>query len=219
MVYYIEENILKGIQIMENNPNINENEPSFEDGAAVKKEKKAKGLKKEILEWVEAILIAVVIAFVVRTFVMTVVRVDGDSMVDTLHNNERLIVWKLGYKPHQGDIVIFHPRNAPKDYYVKRVIATGGQTVTIDFDANIVYVDGEAIDEPYINQNEDDVLENRGFSDTTWNVPEGSVFVMGDNRNHSLDSRSSQVSFVSEKSIIGNVLVRFWPLNKAGTID
>lgn len=179
--------------------------------------KKKKSAKREALEWVQAILIAVVIAFLVRTFLMTVVRVDGESMMDTLHHNERLIVWKLGYEPETDDIIIFHPRCNPKSYYVKRVIALEGQTVYIDYDENAVYVDGEKLDEPYIRQHDADPLEVKSF-ETEWTVPEGCVFVMGDNRNNSSDSRNSDVGFVTKESILGKVLVRFWPFNKIGTV-
>ena len=189
-----------------------ENTP--EDG----KTKKKKSAKREALEWVQAILIAVVIALVVRGFFMTVVRVDGQSMMDTLHHNERLIVWKFGYEPKRDDIVIFHPRCNPKSYYVKRVIALEGQTVYVDYDENAVYVDGEKLDEPYIRQADADPLEVKSL-ETEWTVPEGCVFVMGDNRNNSSDSRNSDVGFVTKESIMGKVLIRFWPLNKIGTVD
>lgn len=179
--------------------------------------KKKKSAKREALEWVQAILIAVVIAFLVRTFLMTVVRVDGESMMDTLHHNERLIVWKLGYEPEADDIIIFHPRCNPKSYYVKRVIALEGQTVYIDYDENAVYVDGEKLDEPYIRQHDADPLEVKSL-ETEWTVPEGCVFVMGDNRNNSSDSRNSDVGFVTKESILGKVLVRFWPFNKIGIV-
>ncbi len=187
------------------------------------KEKKKKTMGREILEWVEAIAIAVAVAFVVREFIMTVVMVDGDSMKNTLHNQERLLVWELGYKPSNNDIIIFEPPVTPmgeahkKTYYVKRVIATEGQKVKIDFDTNSVYVDGEKLDEYYIKSDETDVMEQKGWNNVEeYQVPEGQVFVMGDNRNNSFDSRS--MGCVSKKSILGKVLVRFWPLNKIGTV-
>lgn len=193
-----------------------------------KKAKKKKTPLREVLEWVEAIVIAIVVAFFIKQFIMTVVMVDGDSMKNTLHHQERLIVWELGYQPKNNDIIIFEPpaENSVnskhffmqnKTYYVKRVIATEGQTVKIDYDENKVYVDGKLLNENYIKSDEDDVMEQRGYNAVEeYTVPEGEVFVMGDNRNNSLDSRA--IGSISKKSILGKVLVRFWPLNKIGTV-
>jgi len=193
------------------------------EGAAAEVGKKKKSMGRELLEWVEAIGIAIVVALLVRQFVMTVVMVDGDSMNNTLHDQERLLVWELGYKPSNGDIVIFEPPVTPtgevvgKTYYVKRVIATEGQTVKIDFDLNTVTVDGEVLDEYYIKSDETDVMEQKAWNSIEeYTVPEGEVFVMGDNRNNSFDSRS--MGCVKSKKILGKVLVRFWPLNKLGTV-
>lgn len=177
---------------------------------------KGKSAKREMLEWVEAIIIAVIIAFVIRTFIMTVVKVDGQSMENTLHDSERLIVWRLGYEPKNDDIIIFEPKCAPGSYYVKRIIATEGQTVTIDYDTNSVYVDGEKLDEPYIKEEME--LYPYSASSDEYTVPEDCVFVMGDNRNHSSDSRNPDVGFVTEESILGKAVLRFWPLNTLGTV-
>lgn len=178
--------------------------------------KKKKSAKREMLEWIEAIVIAVLIAFVIRTFIVTVVRVDGQSMEDTLYNADRLIVWRLGYEPESDDVIIFEPKCAPDSYYVKRVIATEGQTVAVDYDTNSVYVDGKKLDEPYIK--EEMRLYPYSTSRDEWTVPEDCVFVMGDNRNHSSDSRNPDVGFVTKKSILGKVVLRFWPLSSIGTV-
>jgi signal peptidase I len=201
------------MSVMEENPNEINEESTFEGTAEKTKKKSA---KREMLEWVEAIVAAVLIAFVIRTFIMTVVRVDGQSMENTLYNNERLIVWRLGYEPENDDIIIFEPRCAQGSYYVKRVIATEGQTVKIDYDTNSVYVDGEKIDEPYIK--EEMSLYMFSANDDEWTVPEDCVFVMGDNRNHSSDSRNPDVGFVTKDSILGKVVLRFWPLNTIGLV-
>lgn len=173
----------------------------------------------EVFEWVKAILFAVIIALLIRTFLFTVVRVDGSSMVPTLENNQRLIVWRLGYTPTAGDVVIFCPPIAEneaktffKTYWVKRVIATEGQHVVINYEENQVYVDDEPIKEPYLNE----VMQQQ-FSATDIVVPEGQIFLMGDNRNHSRDGR--MIGCVDESAVIGRAVLRFWPLNEMGVIQ
>ena len=165
-----------------------------------------KSAKKELLEWIQAIVIAVVLYDVIRSFIFTVVRVDGQSMEPTLQHNNRMIVWRLGYEPKEGDIVIFNPPGYEKNvYWVKRVIATEGQHVEIDYSSNSVYVDGEKIDEPYLGER----MQNMATL-TEIDVPKGCVFVLGDNRNHSTDGRV--IGPISEDSIIGEAVLRFWPL-------
>ena len=165
-----------------------------------------KSAKKEFLEWIQAIVIAVVLALLVRNFIFTVVRVDGQSMEPTLQHNDRMIVWRLGYEPKEGDIVIFNPPGYEKNvYWVKRVIATEGQHVEIDYPSNSVYVDGEKIEETYLGER----MHNMATL-TEIDVPKGCVFVLGDNRNHSTDGRV--IGPISEDSIIGEAVLRFWPL-------
>ncbi len=159
--------------------------------------------KKELKEWFVAIVVAVVVAFVIRTYFFELVQVDGPSMESTMHTGDRLVVVKLGYEPEQGDIVVFRPDMHKDTPYIKRVVATEGQTVYIDFDANgqngIVYVDGELYDEPYIknptNKNGD---VDFGRRSEPLVVPEDCVFVMGDNRMQSHDGRSLDVSSIKE---------------------
>lgn len=185
---------------------------------AVEAVAKDKGMLREIIEWFLCIVIAVAVALFIKSFIMTVAEVDGESMLDTLHDKERLITWKLGYTPERNDIVIFQPRESTpknKKFFVKRVIATEGQSVEIKYDENAVYVDGEKIDEPYIFE---EMLDISFGSTDYWEVPEGCVFVMGDNRNNSRDSRSDSVGFVDRDAIEGKVIFRFWPLNKMGTV-
>lgn len=164
------------------------------------------GAKKEIFEWIQAIVIAVVLALLIRSFIFTVVRVDGESMEPTLQNNDRMIVWRLGYEPKQGDIIIFNPPGYPKNiYWVKRVIALGGQHVEVDYASNSVYVDGEKLDESYLGE---EMLPQSTLTEV--DVPEGSIFVMGDNRNHSTDGRV--IGPVEKSRVVGRAVWRFWPL-------
>ncbi|NLZ45734.1 MAG: signal peptidase I [Clostridiales bacterium] len=142
------------------------------------------------------------------SFVFKIIIVDGKSMVPTLDSGERLIVSNLGYTPKQKDIIIFNNENKIfTKTLVKRIIATEGQTVNIDFNNGIVYVDGKAIAEDYINDLTH--LQQDFVGEVT--VPKDHVFVMGDNRNESKDSRNSEVGFVPVKSIIGKAILRIYP--------
>ena len=170
-----------------------------------------KSTQREILEWVLSIAIAVVLALVIRNFVFTVVKVEGSSMVPTLQNNDRLIVWRLGYTPANGDIIVLHQKG--EHPFIKRIIATEGQTIDIDFDTHQVYVDGVKLDEPYINQ----PTSETGDVIFPVTVPENAVFVMGDNRNNSRDSRFQNVGMVAHEDIIGKAIFRFFPFSSICT--
>jgi len=187
--------------------NIEENEEIVEEASS------KKSLKKEIIEWVQAIVIAVVLALLIRNFVFTVVRVDGQSMEPTYQHNDRLIVWRLGYEPKNGDIVVFNPPGKDESvFWIKRVIATEGQHVEIDYNLNSVYVDGEKIDEPYLGEQ---MLEKPYLPIKELDVPEDCVFVLGDNRNNSTDGRV--IGPVNEEHVIGKAILRFWPFTKIKT--
>lgn len=178
-------------------------------------EKQSVDWKKEAWDWIKSLLWAVLIVAVVFGFVIKPVEVDGFSMEPTLHDNDRLIVYKLMYTPKAGDVVILDEDTGLDEALVKRVIATEGQTVNID-ENGYVKVDGVYIDEPYIAE---PIAENRrGDHDYPVEVPEGCVFVMGDNRNHSTDSRFSQVSFVPVDDVVGKVVFRILPISKIGVI-
>lgn len=171
--------------------------------------------KKEIWDWAKSLLWAVLIVAVVFGFIIKPVEVKGFSMEPTLHNQDRLIVYKLMYTPKAGDVVILDEDTGLDEALVKRVIATEGQTVNITEDGR-VKVDGIYIDEPYIA--ETIAEDRRGDHDYPVEVPEGCVFVMGDNRNHSTDSRFSQVSFVPVDDVVGKVVFRILPFDKIGVI-
>lgn len=167
-----------------------------------------KSVQREILEWVVSILIAIVVAYVIKSFVFTIVRVDGPSMQPTLQDNDRLVVWRLWAEPDEGDIVVFQkPGLEP---YIKRVIATEGQTVDIDFYTSTVYVDGVALEEDYILE----PTKLRGNTKFPVTVGKDEVFVLGDNRNNSRDSRDMVVGCVKENEILGEAVLRFWPLSE-----
>ncbi len=203
-------------------------------------------LKKEVFEWVYTIAIALVIAFLIKGFLFDIVRVDGESMYPTLMNNDRLVVTKIGYKPQQKDIVIldstYHKRdeyyqnlemNGEKynwftkminyfslpdslkiRYYVKRVIALPGQTVDIH-DGN-VYVDGELLEEEYYDGTTSTYDSEVQFP---MEIQDGYVFVMGDNRGNSKDSRSSSLGQVPFEAIVGKAQLRIWPFDSFGFVE
>lgn len=173
-------------------------------------EEKGTDWKKEIKEWIQAIFFAVVIGFIIINYVFATVRVDGASMDPTLEHGDRLIVWRLGYEPENGDIIVLEPPiYNVDDYYVKRVIATEGQTVQII--NNHVYVNGQVLDEPYI---QGDVSALGSKYELPQVIPEGACFVLGDNREHSTDSRA--FGLVPNDHVMGEVKLRIWPLSSLG---
>lgn len=147
-----------------------------------------------------------IIAFIF-TFLFRFVGVDGNSMLPTLEHGDWLIVQTVSSEFQQGDIVISTQPNAFNEPIVKRVIATGGQTVDIDFESGTVYVDGEALQEDYIA---DRTYMEEGVTFPIV-VPENSLFLMGDNRNDSTDSRSPAIGCVDERYILGVVKFRAMP--------
>ncbi len=203
--------------------------------------KPKKSLGREIWEWVYTLAIAIIIAMLIKGFIFDIVRVDGSSMFPTLVDNDRLIVTKIGYSPKQGDIIILDSNyndretyygklalskdkdklsvfdklfaqkdlddNLKKKYYVKRIIGMPGQT--IDLVDGKVFVDGVPLDEPYYNGSTASIDPTVEYPVT---VEENCVFVMGDNRNHSKDSRSSELGQVPFDAILGKSQIRVWPL-------
>ena len=144
------------------------------------------------------------------TFAFRVIDVDGTSMEPTLINTDKVIITNLFYEPKNGDVVVISHGEEYEKPLVKRVIAVGGQTVDIDFNLGIVYVDGYALDESrYISEPISRHLNNEMTFPVT--VPYGYVFMMGDNRNGSTDSRSLDVGFCREEYILGKAICRILP--------
>lgn len=175
----------------------------------------------DLFEWLQLLMGCVLVAVVLFNCFARLTRVDGNSMDNTLKDGEMMLIWSLGYQPQQGDIVVLNKTDQVTDQLlhskaiVKRVIATGGQTVDIDYSTGTVYVDGEPLDEPYIKE-EMYLPANPMMYNTHWEVPEGSVFVMGDNRNASTDSRHDMVGPIDEDYILGKVVFALWPMEKFG---
>ncbi|WP_068774604.1 signal peptidase I [Paenibacillus sp. FJAT-26967] len=186
-------------------------------------------VKKEIWEWAKALLIAAVLVFVIRWLLFAPFIVEGPSMEPNFHTGERLIVNKVTYKfsePKRGEVIVLR---APEGIdYIKRIVALPGETIRVNGDK--VFVNNEAIDEPYLKEAIDNALKEghaynrRNFPElgadpgTEVKVPADSVFVMGDNRSDSKDSRFSEVGFVPYDKIIGRADLVFWPINKAGFV-
>lgn len=168
----------------------------------------------EIYDWIESGITAVVCVILIFTFVGRLVGVEGESMIPTLNDKDRLVATSLLYEPSNGDIVVVTKPNIRNEPLIKRVIATGGQILDIDFEKNAVYVDGNRVDEPYIFEpmypDSDCALA------FPLKIPEGYVFIMGDNRNSSWDSRAGQIGLVDERHILGKIVYRVMPYNEIG---
>lgn len=173
-------------------------------------EMEQKDSRRDLYEWVQALVCSVLAVVMLFTFVIRLIGVDGHSMVPTLQDGDRLLVLNsMLYHDYQyGDIVILRKNGVfDNEPIVKRVIATEGQTVDIDFTTGSVYVDGKLLEEDYIN--ELTFLEEGTEFPLT--VPEGSIFVMGDNRNHSSDSRDSRLGTVDARYVIGRAVILAFP--------
>ena len=170
-------------------------------------EKESEG--RESYEWVQALVCSVLAVVVLFTFGARLIGVDGHSMLPTLQNGDRMLVLNaMLYHDYQyGDVVVLRKDTFLKEPIVKRVIATAGQTVDIDFDSGTVYVEGEALREDYVN--ELTFLEEGTEFPLT--VPEGHIFVMGANRNRSSDSRDSNLGTVDTRYVIGRAVAVAFP--------
>ncbi len=196
------------------------------DVSDIQSTRETTSLKAFVFDWLEVLVHAIIAVVICFSFLFRIATIDGPSMKDTLHHGERVIITNLFYEPKVGDIVVIS-RNKENSVYtmndsntpiIKRIIAMEGQTVDIDFEQGIVYVDGVALDEPYTRTptNRKDDVE---FPVT---VDEGCVFVLGDNRNESMDSRDSRIGeygMIDTRYILGHAVFRILPFDKIGRLD
>ncbi len=204
---------------------INEN-LIFEDNDINEEPKDKKSVSAEIIEWLEVISTAVIAVVIIFCFIFRIATISGDSMKNTLYSGEKVIISNLAYTPKNGDIVVIS-RNAENSIkgqvssqgpIIKRVIATGGQTVDIDFEAGIVYVDGKPLKENYTST----PTVNKADIEFPLYVPEGYIFVLGDNRTESLDSRYSQIGedgLIDTRYVLGHAVFRIFPFDRIGRLD
>lgn len=181
--------------------------------------KKSEGrFASELFSWGESLMAVLIFFVIVFTFFIRLIGVDGSSMYPTLENRNIMLVSNLGYKPERGDVVVLRKEgfynNQP---IVKRVIATGGDTIDIDPVTGDVLVNGQILDEPYIAE-KINTIERMGDLVYPQTVPEGYIYVMGDNRNGSTDSRWSSLGMVDERYVLGHVLSVVYPLNNFGSV-
>ena len=172
--------------------------------------------RREAYDWLQSLISALLICVLVFVFVLRVMDVKGSSMVPTLHNGDKVLVSGLFYEPSRGDIVVFKKDSYDDDKaLVKRVIAVAGDVVNIDFENGIVYVNGEAAEEDYI----DVLTHNKIDFIGPQTVPDNCLFVMGDNRNASTDSRDKRIGMVDKRLIVGKVLLVLYPFESFGGVE
>ncbi len=198
------------------------------------KEKKQVSTLKDTYDWVHCIIVAIVVCVLVFVLVARVIDVRGSSMLPTLVNGDKIIITELAGGYEYGDIVVLRAENYRPDPLVKRVIGTEGQTLEINFVEGTVSVDGQVLDEPYTFEKTYDSYhimdplyydvygidptEDVGEGWVRVTVPEGHIFVMGDNRNNSSDSRVSTIAFVDTRDVLGKAVFRIYPFYKLGAI-
>lgn len=175
-----------------------------------------KKVAKEIFDTVIYLGVVFLLTLLFITFVAQRTRVIGSSMNPTVYDSESLILEKVSYRfhdPERFDIVVFPYQHGDKQNFIKRVIGLPGEKVRIDYDGNI-YINGEILEEDYGAE----AIEDPGLAANEFTVPEGEFFVLGDNRNHSMDSREVSVGTIKKKQILGRAVLRIFPLTKFGGI-
>ena len=175
-----------------------------------------KKIVKELLDTSIYLLVVLVLTYLVITFVGQRIQVSGSSMETTLSDEDNLIVDKISYRfsePKRFDIIVFPFEYEEDTYYIKRIIGMPGERVQIDGEGNI-YIDGEVLEESYGRE----IMESPGRAWEEITLAEDEYFVLGDNRNHSSDSRDPSVGNIKRKDIIGRAFLRIWPFEKFGIL-
>jgi signal peptidase I len=185
-------------------------------GAHEPEEAAQSGFGLELYFWLQALVLALVSVILCFTLVGRLIGVDGTSMLNTLHDRDMMIVRSIGYEPKAGDVVVLTKKSFMTQPIVKRIIAVAGQHVEIDYDRGTVTVDGQVLDEPYIAER---MTEPYWDNIKSVDVPENCIFVMGDNRNASGDSRAPSLGVVDTRYVIGEVLCVVFPVSHIGVIS
>ena len=167
-----------------------------------------------LFEWYDSLVFALAVIVLFFVFAVRIITVSGVSMQPTLYGGDRVAVQSMLYTPQRGDVVVVDSYSRYGDMLVKRVVGVGGDVIDIDFESGIVYRNGEALEEPYV-LGPTTLSYDIQFPIT---VPQGSVFLLGDNRNGSKDSRSSEIGCIDERDLLGKVLWRLTPLSKIGKV-
>ena len=198
-----------------------------------KKDSMFKGLLNDIADMAESIIFSIFIVLLVFTYLLRISDVSGPSMEPTLIEDDRVVITSLFYEPKRNDIIIVDSSKLDK-LIVKRVIGVPGDNVDIDFETGIVSVNGTPVDEQLYQPDADGnppeltadhfvntlTTQNMGaFDEYPVNVPPGYIFVLGDNRNRSKDSKHSELGFVPEKEIVGKVIMRIYPFSDFGFVN
>ena len=173
------------------------------------------GIVREVLSFILYVAIVVGITFLIIHFVGQRTYVSGNSMENTLSDGDNLIVDKLTYRfsdPKRFDIIVFPYKYEENTYFIKRIIGLPGETIQVT-DGKI-YINGEVLDESYGRE----VLEQGGIAKTPITLGEDEYFVMGDNRNNSMDSRDPSVGVLHKSDLVGRAWIRIWPLSKFGIL-
>jgi len=163
---------------------------------------------KATYEWYNSIIVAVSIVVIMLTFFFRLVNVDGTSMQQTLQDKDRVLVSNLFFTPKSGDVIIISHGEVYDKPLVKRVIATEGQSLKIDFQEQVVMVDGIVIDEPYKY-----TAMSEGGANIPTVIPKGKIFVMGDHREVSMDSRHKDIGLIDAENVLGKVYYVMFPFD------